>query len=292
MHFIFIYVKYIYIYIYCVKTLYGASYFAFNMNKTLQRKPSLWNKACRQNTQLSKTIIHITSCDEKYNSITINVNAWFLEKFSQASVVDMVTSEWYIWCDGIPHNTRVIHRDTILVHPHITHHIQSIYDERHQSAFSERQMRPRLLTIDSGTYETYFILFLGLVRTWKVDAAVTKLGWTTCGTPFSKWPPSKLVELYFLSYNSVSNIIGDKILVSKPMFMGMRNPMITLKSPYESWLTQNSKWLPSKPAEITLIRQWAQYWQYTPQVPARNVRKLCYFITGTYSNMKSLCRHH
>ena len=67
--------------------------------------------------------------------------------------------------------------------------------------------------------------------------------------------------------------------------------MITLKSPYDPWLTQNSKWLPSKPAEITLISQWAQYWQYTPQIPARNVLKLCYFITGTYSNMKSRCRH-
>ena len=33
--------------------------------------------------------------------------------------------------------------------------------------------------------------------------------------------------------------------------------MITLKSPYDSWLTQNSKWLHSKPAEITLISQWA-----------------------------------
>ena len=38
--------------------------------------------------------------------------------------------------------------------------------------------------------------------------------------------------------------------------------MITLKSPFDSWSTQNSKWLPSKPAEITLISQYAQYWQY------------------------------
>ena len=53
--------------------------------------------------------------------------------------------------------------------------------------------------------------------------------------------------------------------------------MIALKSPYVPWLTQNSKWLPSKPAEITLISQWAQYWQYTPKIPARNVLKLCYF---------------
>ena len=67
--------------------------------------------------------------------------------------------------------------------------------------------------------------------------------------------------------------------------------MIALQSPYDSWLTQNSKWLLSKPAEITLISQRAQYWQYTPQIPARNVLKLCYFISGTYSNMKSRCRH-
>ena len=82
------------------------------------------------------------------------------------------------------------------------------------------------------------------------------------------------------------------ILVSKPMFMWMRNPIITLKSPYDSWLTQHSKWLPSKPAEITLISQWSQYWQYTPHVPARNVRKLYYYITETYPNMKSRCHHH
>ena len=28
--------------------------------------------------------------------------------------------------------------------------------------------------------------------------------------------------------------------------------MITLKNPYDSWLTRNSKWLLSKPTEITL----------------------------------------
>ena len=36
------------------------------------------------------------------------------------------------------------------------------------------------------------------------------------------------------------------MLVSKPMFMWTRNPMITLKNLYNSWLTLNSKWLPSK----------------------------------------------
>ena len=102
------------------------------------------------------------------------------------------------------------------------------------------------------------------------------------------------IEISGIIFSPVTQFLGDrdKILVFKPIFMWMRNPMITLKSPYDSWLTQNSKWLPSKPAEITLISQWAQYWQYAPHVPARNVRKLCYFITGTYSNMKSRCRHH
>ena len=50
--------------------------------------------------------------------------------------------------------------------------------------------------------------------------------------------------------------------------------MITLNKIPMTWLTLNSKWLPSKPAEITLIEQWAQYWQYTPHIPAMNVRKL------------------
>ena len=30
-----------------------------------------------------------------------------------------------------------------------------------------------------------------------LDITITKFGWTTCGTPFSKWPLSKLVELHF-----------------------------------------------------------------------------------------------
>ena len=81
-----------------------------------------------------------------------------------------------------------------------------------------------------------------------------------------------------LAYNAVSRIDRYKIVMFIFMFMWVRNPMITLKSSYDSWLAQHSKWLPSKPAEITLISQWAQYWQYTPHVPARNVRKLCYVI--------------
>ena len=55
------------------------------------------------------------------------------------------------------------------------------------------------------------------------------------------------------AYNSVSWIDRDKIFVSNPMFMWMNNP-------YDPWLTRNSKWLPSKPAEITLSSQWAQFY--------------------------------
>ena len=62
---------------------------------------------------------------------------------------------------------------------------------------------------------------------------------------------------YIFAYNSDSGIDRDKILLSKPMFMWMRNPMITLINLYDSWLTRNSKWLPSKPAKITLFSQWA-----------------------------------
>ena len=47
--------------------------------------------------------------------------------------------------------------------------------------------------------------------------------------------------------------------------------MITLKNSYDSWLTLNSNGLPSKPAEITLISQWAQNWHYTQHIPATNV---------------------
>ena len=38
----------------------------------------------------------------------------------------------------------------------------------------------------------------------KVDATITKLGWTTCGAHFSKWPPAKWI--YVFVYNSASRI--------------------------------------------------------------------------------------
>ena len=37
-------------------------------------------------------------------------------------------------------------------------------------------------------------------------------------------------------YYSASRIDGDTILVSKSMFFSMKNPMMTLKNPYDSWL--------------------------------------------------------
>ena len=44
---------------------------------------------------------------------------------------------------------------------------------------------------------------------------------------------------YIFANNSVSRIDRDKILLSKPMFMWMRNPMITLTNLYDAWLTRN-----------------------------------------------------
>ena len=61
-----------------------------------------------------------------------------------------------------------------------------------------------------------------------------------------------LYAVVFTHY-SASGIDRDKILVSKPMFFWMMNPMMTLKNPYNSWLTRNSKWLSLKPVEIILI---------------------------------------
>ena len=62
---------------------------------------------------------------------------------------------------------------------------------------------------------------------------------------------------YIFAYNSAFRRDRDTTLVSKPMLVWMRNPMITLINPYDSWLTRNSKWLPSQPATITLISRWA-----------------------------------
>ena len=155
-----------------------------------------------------------------------------------------------------------------------------------------------------GTYESYFILFMELVRTLKVDATITKLDGLPVGRHFqngrhrNQWNyifacnsvyridrckilvsrpmfmqmRNPMITLpvgrhfqngrhrnqwnYIFACNSVYRIDRCKILLSRPMFMQMRNPMITLKKTQDSCLTQNSKWLLQKPAEITLISQW------------------------------------
>ena len=63
-----------------------------------------------------------------------------------------------------------------------------------------------------GTYETRLILSLGPIPTWKVDATITKLGWTTYMTPFSKWPPAKWN--YVFVYNSASRIDRNNMFPS------------------------------------------------------------------------------
>ena len=80
-----------------------------------------------------------------------------------------------------------------------------------------------------------------------------------------------------------SGLDRDKILVFKPIFFWMMNPMMTLKNPYDSWLTWNSKWLSLKPVEIIWIGPWAQL---TPYAPARNGYNLFYFVTEINPNMK------
>ena len=107
-----------------------------------------------------------------------------------------------------------------------------------------------------GTYETYFILFLDLSEHEKWMPPLPNWDGLPVGRHFPNGHQQNLWN-YIFANNSVSRIDRDKILVYKPMFM--RNPMSTLKN--SPWLLVNSKlkWLPSKPAEITLISQWAQY---------------------------------
>ena len=132
--------------------------------------------------------------------------------------------------------------------------------------------------------EAYFILFLGLVRNEKWMPPSPNWDGLPVGRHFQNGHHQNLWNYIFAS-NSVYRRDRDKILVSKPMLVWMRNPMITLINPYDSWLTRNSKWLPSQPAKITLISQWAQYWQYTPHAPARNVKctKAMLFCHGDLS---------
>ena len=88
--------------------------------------------------------------------------------------------------------------------------------------------------------ESYLAWFLRSPSTGKKDATITKLGWTTCVTSFSKW----MSENPILAHNSVLIKDRNEILVSTPMFMIMINLSMTLTKSYAYWLTHNPKWLP------------------------------------------------
>ena len=90
----------------------------------------------------------------------------------------------------------------------------------------------------TGTYETYFILFLGLSEHEKWMPTSSNWDGLPVGRHFQNGRHQNLWN-YIFANNSVSRIDRDKILMSKPMFMWMRNPMITLKNLYDAWLTRN-----------------------------------------------------
>ena len=104
----------------------------------------------------------------------------------------------------------------------------------------------------------YPLLMLNkFVPNLKMDATITKLGWTMCTVwcHFQNGLQQRL-QNYVFAYNLCSNIHRDNILVSTPMFLRMRNPLVTLLNFYECWFTQNSIWLPLKPAETTFSLLW------------------------------------
>ena len=86
-------------------------------------------------------------------------------------------------------------------------------------------------------YETDLILLLGSIPTWKVDATITKLGWTTYITPFSKWTPAKWN--YVFAYNPKSRIDRDKILLSDEVISW---PLGKLPSSTATWVGINGPW--------------------------------------------------
>ena len=100
-----------------------------------------------------------------------------------------------------------------------------------------------------GQDETDFFLFLGYPWSWKMGAAVTKLGWTTCVTSFSKWPPRNY-QKYVSARNSASRIDRDNILVTKSMFSRMLNPMVALTTPWRTSFDHNPRWPPPEPVKI------------------------------------------
>ena len=77
----------------------------------------------------------------------------------------------------------------------------------------------------------HIFFLLGPITTWKVDATITKLGWTTYMTPFSKWPPAKWN--YVFACNSASRVDRDK----------MRSYLVTWKADIlHSWAGINGPW--------------------------------------------------
>ena len=140
-------------------------------------------------------------------------------------------------------------------------------------------------------------------------------------TQFSKWPPAKWN--YVFAYYSPFRL-RDKILVSKPMFFWMKNPMMTLKINMTlGYLLVNSEFKmavleinindinwsmgPMDPTcthqermktYLILLLGPIPTWKVDATITklgwttTRNVWNISYFVTRTYPNMKSGCRHH
>ena len=95
-----------------------------------------------------------------------------------------------------------------------------------------------------GTYETCLILSLGPIPTWKVDATITKLGWISYMTPFSKWLPAKWS--YAFVYNSSPRIDTNNILLSNEVISW------SLQAPiFHSYMGKN-QW-PLKPQRLEFV---------------------------------------
>ena len=89
-----------------------------------------------------------------------------------------------------------------------------------------------------GQSETKFFLFLVPPPISKVDAIKTKLGWSTCFGPFSKWPTSKYGN-HVLCHNLSSKAVRVTKLVSMHMFLGVRNSIMPIKNVSVLWKIYN-----------------------------------------------------
>ena len=87
-----------------------------------------------------------------------------------------------------------------------------------------------------GTYETYLILLLGPIDpNMKSGCHYHPIGIYYLYDAIFKMAASE-GKLYVFVYYSASRIDRDMIWVSKPMFFCVKNPMMTLKIQYDSWL--------------------------------------------------------